>query len=106
MIGGPDAQMALNQDSAGFAADINKLHGKYSSCHCQAFIGTLFLIGGIVAGVILYLNGTVSIGVMAGIIGAGYVLYLIISCCCNKLRPYLKNIEHGENFEKYYNWIC
>ena len=46
----------------------------------------MFLVGGITAGVVLYLNKTIEIGPMCGIIGGGYVLYLLIGCCCNPLR--------------------
>ena len=78
--------MAYNQDVAPFASDPNKLHSKSASCHCQAFIATLFLVGGLAAGLVLYFNKTIPIGAMFGIIGGGYVLYLIIGCCCNPLR--------------------
>lgn len=51
--------MALNQDAEGFATDVNRLNSKKSSCHWQAFIATIILIGGIVTGLILYLDQTV-----------------------------------------------
>ena len=59
MIGGPDAQMALNEDSAGFAADINRLQNKNSSCHWQALIATMILVGGVVTGLVLFFDHTV-----------------------------------------------
>jgi hypothetical protein len=102
---GQDAQAAYQNESAEFATDVNRLHQKGSSCHWQAFIATFILIGGSVTAAIFYLNGTFELGVMFGIIGGCYLIYLLVGCCCNPLRNYLSNIEHGQNFETYYEWI-
>ena len=95
---GPDANAALQQDSQAFGTDVNRLRSRNSSCHCQAFIATIFFVGGLATGLILFFNDTVPLGGMLGIIGGGYLLYLIIGCCCNKLGSYLSNLDRGENF--------
>ena len=97
-VGGPDAQAAYQGDANAFASDVNRLHSKDSSCHCQAFIATLFLVGGLAAGLILFINDTIPNWAMFCIIGGGYLFYLIIGCCCNKLGSYLSNLDKGENF--------
>lgn len=66
--------------------------------HCQSIFATLFLIGGIAAGIVVFLNGDVSVGEMVGILAGTYVFYLTVGRCRNKLSSYLGNIDKGENF--------
>jgi len=39
-----------------FAQPVNQLKPQEASCHCQAFLATLMLIGGLAAGLILFLK--------------------------------------------------
>ena len=86
---------------ADYGEDVNQLRAKGKSRHCQALIATLLLLGGVATGVVLYMQEQLELGVMLGIIGGGYALYLIIACCCNPLQKYLGNIDRGESFEPY-----
>jgi hypothetical protein len=90
-----------------FAQDVNRLKEEKSSIHCQALVATLLLIAGLVTGLVVYFYTDVqlSVGALIGICAGTYLLYLIVGCCCNSLGSYLGNIDRGENFESYYEWI-
>lgn len=83
------------QRMSSYAEEVNKLRTQESSMHCQSLFATFFLFGGIAAGIIVYMNGSVDVGGMMGIIGGSYILYLIVACCCNKLGSYLSNVDKG-----------
>ncbi|MBP9847698.1 MAG: hypothetical protein KBD43_16705 [Saprospiraceae bacterium] len=63
--------------------------------HSPAIFATIFLIGGLVAGVVLYVNGSVSAEALIGICVGTYLFYLIVGFCCNTLTSYLGNIDSG-----------
>jgi hypothetical protein len=66
-----------------------------SSCHGQALLATVVLFGGIVAALVLYMNGTISSTIMIAIICATYAAYVLIATICNPLGSYLMSINKG-----------
>lgn len=93
----PPQQMANNQYDQGFASDVNKLKQEESSCHCQSFVASILLVGGIVTGLVLFFftDAGLSVGAVVGICVGSYAVYLLVACCFNTLGSYLGNIDRG-----------
>ncbi len=63
--------------------------------HCQALVGSLILVTGLITGLVLYFIVKISVGATIAIILSCYVVYLMVACCCNDLSDYLGNVERG-----------